>query len=139
MRSKSFDVELMETMMASLAEGQATLPPGRREEVVALLTLNFADPDKLSAYIRALESSRSRFPADVITRMINNLGSDVPWDQIRAEGFANLSDEVLADLATSPAALIAIDTMLLEDDEDVGDWFYNGILGEARGKRSDRP
>jgi hypothetical protein len=106
---------------------RATLPAGRREEVVGLLTRLVADPPLFDAYVGRVRTLRRNLGAEAELRLLGGAESDVPWEQVAARGFAGLPDDVLADLATSPEALEAFDEEHVQTGDDLGPWFFDAV------------
>ena len=119
---------LDELFAAFRATGKPVLPEGRREEVVRLLTRVVTEPDVYDAYTAALRAGRERLGPEGKRELLTASGPEVPWERIRAEGFAGLSDDVLADLATSPEALQVLDESQFGGEGEIGKWFFDAVL-----------
>jgi hypothetical protein len=106
------------------AAGRPAVPPGRRGEVVALLTRLMTDADLYDSYVATLRAERARRGAEM--KLLTLESPDIPDERIIAEGFSGLGDEVLADLALSPAALEALTVALYHDPQSPapGPWFF---------------
>lgn len=102
------------------------VPAGRRDEVVTLLTRVMTRPEFFGQYVGGLRAEIGRRPKAFVQRLLTYGSPDIPDDQITATGFVGLPDEVLADLATSPAALDAMKVGLYDDPSDghPGPWFF---------------
>jgi hypothetical protein len=109
------------------ASGKPVMPEGRRGEVIDLLTRLMVDPDLFREYLAELETRRDSLGSEAALRMLNGPRTDIPWDLIRQNGFADLADDVLADLATSPEALSALDETQFRGQADIGPWFFQAI------------
>lgn len=133
--------QLTEELVAALFDafeqaGVLAVPAGRRVAVVELLTRVMTDPHLFAAYTEWLEVERDR--RGLTSRMHALDCPDIPEDRIVAEGFVNLSDDVLADLALSPEALYALEDGFygVESEVEPGEWFFAGREGhdlETRG------
>jgi hypothetical protein len=135
------DTVALQSMAATIvgafrAGGKAkpALPAGRRAEVVTLLTRLMANPDLLDAYCEAVTAERQR---QGVHRLLLELpDEEIPDREIARRGFAWLSDDQLADLATSAAALRALADELydnLDPDFERGEWFFEaGLREQAR-------
>ena len=126
---------LMTTVAGAADRRALALTPAQRAEVRDLLTRLIADPELFNAYVLHVGALRTQAGPEVERQLLAG-GSDVPWDQIAAHGFAGLSDDVLADLATSPEALEAFRDCHMADDGDMGRWYYDAVrkdcpVGEA--------
>jgi hypothetical protein len=118
---------LFEALFAAAAAARkAVMPPGRRADVVDLLTLLVADPDLFDGYVEELRERRQGLGWDV-ERQLLQARTDVPWAQIRRSGFTDLPDDVLADLATSPEALEALMEVEFGGEEAPGPWYFDAI------------
>src|SRR4051812_16112036 len=92
---------LLEALFAVfVTAGRPVMPPGRRREVIDLLTRVMADADLFAAYTSALRSRRSALGWQEELRLMKAGETDIPGDAILSDGFGGLTDEVLADLAT---------------------------------------
>lgn len=110
--------------------GRAALPPGRRAEVIDLLTRIVADPDQLVAHTAELNDRRTRSGPDVELRLLSAPRTDIPWERIRVAGFGDLPDDVLADLATSPEALASLEETQFRGQGEIGMWFFEAVFRE---------
>jgi len=120
----------MVTLAGAPDRRAVVLTTGERAEVVSLLTRLVADPDRFNNYLLALRAARKEAGPEVELRLLTS-GTDVPWEQIAAGGFTGQSDEVLADLATSPEALEAFLECHMTDDGEMGPWYYDAILRDS--------
>ena len=138
------DQSMIELMLALISmyvtTGKVVLPPGRREEYVALLTDLMAASDICDAYLDALKSELERL--EIRFNVQENMDLDIPGEQIAREGFVNVPDENLADIALSPEAIEAVreylfSEMLDLDKESVGTWFIEAVLRIERSRPLD--
>lgn len=117
---------LIETMVSEfVTTGKVVLPPGRREEVVALLTRLMVNGGLCDAYCRAVTGVRKQFGVDLAMDKLAGDG-DIPELQIARHGFSGLTDEQLADYTTDPDAINAIFWRFDDDDlfPELGHWFW---------------
>lgn len=124
---------LIETMVSEfVTSGQLMLPPGRRDEVVALLTRLVVNDEFRDAYCRVVTATRERLGMDVATAEAADSG-DIPDVEIARHGFGGLADAQLADYAVSPAAIEAIADGLYDDDllPELGGWFVEAGMREV--------
>jgi hypothetical protein len=125
---------LLDAMFSLYAStGRAGIPAGRREEVVRLLTRAVAHPALLDCYIAELRARRVRTGPETELKLLNAPRTDIPWERIREHGFADLPDDVLADLATSPEALAALEETQFRGQGQIGRWFFEAIFRENAG------
>lgn len=110
--------------------GRPTLLASEREEAVRLLTRVMTEPDEFDRYVPNLRAEIARRSQTVQTGLLTYGSPAIPDDQIVPTGFVALSDEVLADLVTSPFALEAIKQTLYDDPDSPhpGPWFYAAEL-----------
>ncbi len=112
--------------------GRPTVPPGRRERIVALLTGLMADRRRLDDYTESLAIEYERREVDPAA--VDRLGLDGRDERIAARGFSDLPDERLAALALSPAALEALYEYLEAPETLSGDWLMDAMTA-AHGDR----
>jgi hypothetical protein len=131
----SLVVALVDAFVADGSEKPA-LPAGRRGEVIALLTRLMGSGRLLDAYCDAVTSERER--RGVHRLLLGLPDQEIPDREIAARGFANLSDDELADFALSANALRAIfDYLYSSPNAEPGDWLAraadqaDGIQGDG--------
>ena len=130
-------IDLMLSLVAMfVATGKVAMPPGRREDAVALLADLMAAGDRFREYVELLTAELKR--RGVWLKLLEGPAREIPGEQIAREGFANVPDESLADIALSPQALGAIREHLDDpESDDVGDWHIRAILAAERSRPPD--
>jgi hypothetical protein len=134
MKAASVPVDLIEELVSTFVTGgRLTMPPGRRDEVVGLLTRLVVNPEFREVYCRAAAEARQRAGVDRRLDAAADSG-DIPEVEIARSGFGGLTDEQLADYAVCPAALNAIAERLYDDDllPELGVWFIRAGKREVR-------
>ncbi len=124
---------LIETIVSEfVTSGKLVLPPGRRDEVVALLTRLAVNDEFRDAYCRVVTATRERLGMDVATSAAADSG-DIPELEIARHGFGGLTDPQVADYAVSPSAIEAIADRLYDDDllGHLGHWFVEVGMREV--------
>jgi hypothetical protein len=120
-------IDLMLSLVAMfVTTGKVALPPGRREDVIALLTDLMAARDRFRAYVELLTAELER--QGVRLRLLQAPDLAIPDEQIAREGFGSVPDENLADIALSPEALEAIQEYLDDEETEEGDWLTEAII-----------
>ncbi|MFO0849970.1 MAG: hypothetical protein U0871_15650 [Gemmataceae bacterium] len=101
------------------------LPAGAAGRVTAMLTRTMTDPQFGSAYVAALRAERKLRGREVTLRLLRLPCADVSETRVLAEGFAHLSDDVLADLALSAEMLEGLLNVLYDPTTaPPGAWFF---------------
>lgn len=135
MLDRSVNDLVLSLVAASVTAGRKAMPPGRREEVVALLTDLMAAGDRLGAYVGMLDEELTR--RGFWLEMLEAPDLDIPFEQIAREGFGNLPDENLADIALSPGGLEEIREHLDDPANEVGKWLIEAALADERSRPPD--
>ena len=100
-------------------------PESIRSQLLELLPRLLGDPTLLREYTQAVREERRRQSVDEILLILP--GEEIPIQQIAAEGFQNLDDAVLADLAFCPEYLETLQEELYDNpelDAVKGDWLF---------------
>ena len=87
------------------------IPPGRRSDVERLLTRCVVNPEFRAEYVKSLTALWLRHRID--ETLVDPVGKDIPEAEIVENGFKNLSDEILADIAFDPVAVEMVAEMLV--------------------------
>jgi len=112
--------------------GRPSVPSGRRERIIPLLTGLMADRRRLDNYTESLAIEYER--REVGPAAVDRLGLDGRDERIAAHGFSDLPDEQLAALALSPDALEALYEYLEAPETLSGDWLMDAMMA-AHGDR----
>lgn len=117
--------------------GTPAMPPGRRDELLALLVRSMVDGETLDAYAEQLERARTArgFDMDLPERPCGNL----PEEEVARRGFGVLPDDQLTEIALDPSALRALTAYLwgeLDQTSDGtglerGDWWWAAVSVEG--------
>jgi hypothetical protein len=115
--------------------GRPVLPAGRRYDAIALLTGLLAARDRFEDYLSSLEPELEHH--GIRLRLLEAPDLAIPDERIAREGFGNLPDENLADIALSPEALQAIREYLDDPEHEVGTWLIEAVLADERSRPPD--
>ena len=122
--------ELIDAFVAGGGK-KPVMPPGRRDDVIALLTRLMANEELRAAYCEALDAELEE--RDARRALLHLPGEEIPDAEIAANGFVNLSPDQLADFALSSAALEAIaEQLYCNPDLQPGDWLAQAVLLDMR-------
>lgn len=99
----------------------AILPSDSKIKIIGLLTQMMVDPALAATYCQALEWEVNQRGSTVETAWLHRIGLEIREEEIAARGFVGLTDDELADIALSPAAIQALaDDFINDPDTKLG-------------------
>lgn len=106
----------------------AILPSDSKIKIIGLLTQMMVDPALAATYCQALEWEVNQRGSTVETAWLHRIGLEIREEEIAARGFVGLTDDELADIALSPAAIQALaDDFINDPDTKLGAWYVEAL------------
>ena len=102
------------------------LPEGMRQPVIDLLYGLFADSDRLARYLEFLRAEQDRHGAT--DRILHSPTFDIDDERIAQDGFDDLSDEVLAAIASYPYVASSFEEYLDDPESRPGKWYVENVI-----------
>lgn len=111
---------------------QAILPSDSKDKIIDLLTQMMVNPVLAAAYCQALEWEIRQRGSTVEMAWLHRIGLEMREEEVAARGFVGLTDDELADIALSPAAILAMADFIDDPETKLGSWFVEALAAKPQ-------